>query len=79
MRTQYRVQKEKEIRKNQKVTKNDNDDLTVKNYPENEQSIQQQPKFKPPDSPNCERNNWLEVDKGYYCRNCEYIINKNFI
>ena len=24
----------------------------------------------------CKRSNWLEFDKGYYCRNCEYLINK---
>ena len=29
-----------------------------------------------PNCPRCKRNNWLEFDKGYYCRNCEYIINK---
>ena len=22
------------------------------------------------------RSNWLEFDKGYYCHNCEYLINK---
>ena len=29
-----------------------------------------------PNCPNCKQNTWLEFDKGYYCRNCEYIINK---
>ena len=26
--------------------------------------------------PSCKGNNWLEFDKGYYCQNCEYIINE---
>ena len=48
----------------------------VKNYPKNIQPIIQQSKFKPPNCHSCKRNNWLEFDKGYYCKNCEYIINK---
>ena len=77
MRTQYQVC-ETQMRKNQKVIKNDNDEL-VKNYPKNKHSIQQQPKFTPPNCPSCKGNNWLEFDKGYYCKNCEYIINKKNI
>ena len=76
LRTHYQVQNETQIRKNQKVIKNDNNELEVKNYPKNKQPIQQQLKFKPPNCPNRKRNNWLEFDKGYYCKNCEYIINK---
>ena len=76
LRTQYQVQNETRIRKNQKVIKNDNDQLIVKNYPKNKQPINQQQKFKPPNCPNCKQNNWLDFDKGYYCTNCEYIINK---
>ena len=75
LRTQYQVQNETQIRKNQKVIKNDNDQLVVKNYPKNKNKqpiIQQQL----PNCPGCKRNNWLEFDKGYYCTNCEYIINK---
>ena len=76
LRTQYQVQNETQIRKNQKVFKNDNDQLIVKSYPENKQPIIQQQKFKPPNCPKCKQNNWLEFDKGYFCTNCEYIINK---
>ena len=76
LRTQYQVQNENQNRRNQKVIKNDNDQLVVKNYPKNKQSIIQQQKFKPPNCPSCKQNNWLEFDKGYYCTNCEYIINK---
>ena len=76
LRTQYQVQNETQIRKNQKVIKNDNDELIVKNYPKNKQPIVQQQKFKPPNCPSCKQNTWLEFDKGYYCQNCEYIINK---
>ena len=75
LRTQYQVQNETKIRRNQKVIKNDDDQLVVKNYPKNKNKqpiIQQQL----PNCPSCKRNNWLEFDKGYYCTNCEYIINK---
>ena len=73
LRTQYQVQKETQIRRNQKVIKNDIDQLVVKNYPKNKQpNIQKQL----PNSPSCKRRNRLEFDKGLYCKNCEYIINK---
>ena len=75
LRTQYQVQNETQIRRNQKVIKNDNDQLEVKNYPKNKNKqliIQKQL----PSCPSCKKNNLLEFDKGYYCRNCEYIINK---
>ena len=74
LRAQYQVQNETQIRRKQKVIKNDNDQFVVKNCPKNKQPIIQ--KFKPPDCQSCKRNNWLEFDKGYYCKNCEYIINK---
>ena len=48
--------------------------MIVKNYPKNKQPIQQQPKL--PNCPSCKQNNWLKFDKGYYCTNCEHIINK---
>ena len=76
LRTQYQVQFITRIRKNQKVIRNDNKELVVKNYPINEQPIQQQPKFKPSSCPSCKQNFWLEFDGGYYCKNCEYIIIK---
>ena len=77
LRTQYQVQNETQIRRNQKVIRNDDNQLIVKNYPKNKnkQPIIQQQKFKPPNCPTCKQNTWLEFDKGYYCRNCEYIIN----
>ena len=74
LKTQYQVQNETHIRKNQKVIKNDNNQL-VKKSNLNKQPIQQQ-KFKPPNCPSCKQNNWLDFDEGYYCKNCEYIINK---
>ena len=76
LRTQYQVQNETRIRRNQKVNKNDNNELVVKNYPKNKQPIIQQQKFKPPNCPSCKQNTWLEFGKGFYCTNCEYIINK---
>ena len=76
LRTQNQVQNETQIRKNLKVSKNDNNQSVVKNYPKNKQPIIQKQNFKPPNCPSCKRNNWLEVDKGYYCRHCEYMNNK---
>ena len=76
LRIEYQVKKEIQIRRNQKVIKYDNDQLVVENQPKNKQTSIQQQKFKPPKCPGCKQNNWLEFDKGYYCRNYEYIINK---
>ena len=74
-RTQYQIQNETKIRIIQKVIKNDNDQLVVKNYAKNKSKqpiIQQQL----PNCPSCKRNNWLEFDRGYYCKKYEFIINK---
>ena len=69
--------KKTQIRKNQKVIKNDNGELVVKIYPrKNQPNNQQQSNFKSPDCPSCQKNRWLEFDKGYYCKKCEYNINK---
>ena len=76
LRTLYQVQNDTQIRKNQKVIKNDNNQLLVKNYPKNKQPNIQQPKFKPPICPSCKQNFWLEFDKGDSCQNCEYIIKR---
>ena len=76
LRTQYQVQNETQVRKNQNVIKNDNDQIVVKNYSKNTKQQIQQQKFKPPNCPSCKRSSWMEIDKGYYCRNCEYIINQ---
>ena len=76
LRTQNQVQNDIQIRKNQKVIKDNNNELIVKSYPKNKQPTQQQPKFNLPNCPSCKRNNWLEFNKGFYCQNCEYIIDK---
>ena len=76
LRTQHQVQNETQIRKNQKVNKGANNELIVKNYPKSKQSFVQQRKSNLPSCPSCKRNDWLELDKSYYCRECEYIINK---
>ena len=73
LRTQYQVQNETQIRRNQKVIKNDNHEVVVKHYPKNKQLIIQK------QLPNCpirQRSLLLDFDKGYFCRNCENIINK---
>ena len=63
--TQYQVKNNTKIRTNQKVIRNDDNQLIVKNYPKNKnkQPILQQQKFKPPNCSNCKQNNWLEFDK----------------
>ena len=76
LRTQYQVENETQIRTNQKVVKNINDKLEVKNNPENKQQIKQQPKFKPLNCPSCQRKKWLEFDKCYFCHICEYMVNR---
>ena len=76
LRTQYQVQNETQIRRNQKVIKNDNDQLIVKNYPKNKNKNKQPIIQQLPNCPSCNQNNWIEFDKGYYCQNCEYITNK---
>ena len=50
--------------------------MVVKNYPKNKQSVTQQPKNTLPNCRSCKQNIWLKINKSYYCRNCEYIINK---
>ena len=76
LRRQYQVRNETQIRINQKVVRNNKNQEEVKVYPKNEQPIVQQQKFKPPNCPSCKRKNWLEFDKGWFCQNCEYTINK---
>ena len=73
-RTHYQVQNETQIRRNQKVTINENNELIFKTYSKNKQ--QQQPKFELPNCPSCKENDWLEFNKEYYCKNCQHIINK---
>ena len=58
LRTQYQVQNGAHIRKNQKIIKNNNDELIVKTYPRIKQPTQQQPKYKPPNCPSWKRNIW---------------------
>ena len=59
-RTQYQVQNNTQIRKNQKFFREGNNELVVENYPKNKQSITQQPTFTLPKSPIRKRNNWLD-------------------
>ena len=77
LRIHHQVQNDTQIRGGQKVISNDKEQLVVKNYSKNKQSIIQQPKFKPTYCPSRQRNNWLEVEKDKYCQNCEYIFNNH--
>ena len=77
LRTQYQVQNETQIRKNQKDIRDDNNQLVVKNCPKNKKKpIIQQPNYKPPNCPSCKQSIWLKFDKGWFCLSCKYIINK---
>ena len=55
LRTQYQIQNETQIRENQKVIKNDNDQLVFKKHPKNKnkQPIIQQQKLTLPNCPSC--------------------------
>ena len=53
LRTQYQIQNETQIRKRQKVIRNNNNEMMVEKYPKNKQPIQVQQKIKPPISPSC--------------------------
>ena len=68
-RTQNQVENETQIRRKQKVIRNDNNELLVENYPKNKQpNIQQQHEIKPPNCPSCKQNMWLEFDKGFFAK-----------
>ena len=56
LRTQNQVQKDTLIRRNQKVIRNDDNQLIVKNYHKNKQPIIQQQKLKPTICPTCKQN-----------------------
>ena len=73
LRTQYQVQNENQLPKNQKNVEI-NGKLEVKNYPRNKtQPVFQhhQLNFEPNTSPSCRQNNWLEFEKGYFCQKYE--------
>ena len=74
LRTQYQVQNETQIRRNQKVIKNDNNELIVKIYPKNKQPSIQQRKRNLPSCLTCKQTSWFKLDKSYECKKCEYII-----
>ena len=77
LRTQYQVENETQIKKNQKVVRDDNNDLVVEKYPKTIQPNIQQRKKNLPSCSSCKRNTWLQFDEGCYCQNCEHIINKH--
>ena len=57
LRTQNQDQNETQIRRNQKVIKNDNNEIEVKNYPKNENK-QPNNQQQIPNCHSCQRNNW---------------------
>ena len=66
----------KQIRKNQKVIENQNDELEVKPYPKTKKrKINEKPKVDI-ECPSCKQRSWIEFDKSYFCQNSEFIVNK---
>ena len=65
LRTQYQVQNETQIGRNQKVVEN-NGKLEVKSYLKIKQPIQQQPKYKPTICPTCKQSFWLDIYRGCF-------------
>ena len=62
LRTQYQVQNNNEMRKNQKeVYKNDNHELEIMNCTKIKKPIQQQPKFKPLNCPFCKQKKSVRI------------------
>ena len=55
--TQYQVQKETQVRKNQNIVES-NRKSEDKNYPKKKQPFILQPKLKPPNCPSCKQNIW---------------------
>ena len=67
LRTQYQVQNNTQIRKNQKDIKTNNEKKEVRDYPQNKkQPIIEQPINKRPDCPSCKSNIYVAFDKRWY-------------
>ena len=77
LRNHYQVENETQIIENQNVIENFGK-LELKNYPKRKPPVvqHQQLKIQPPNCPFCERINWLEFDKCYFCKNCEDMSKK---
>ena len=66
-RTQCQVQNDTQIRKNQKVVKNDNNELIVENFAEKEkQPIIEKPKINLTNCLSCKRNSWTKLTHGCF-------------
>ena len=76
LRIQYQLQNEKN-RKDQKLVKNDNDELEVKPYPKNKKNIFiENPQINLPSCPTGKQDKWIEFNKSNFCPGCEYITDK---
>ena len=63
MRPQHPVQNATKNRKNQKVIKNDNDELEVKIYPKKKKTNNGKPKTNRPSFPSCKK--WMDTFDKY--------------
>ena len=76
LRTQYQIQNNTKIRRNQKVIKDDKGKLTVKPYPKKEKPQHSENTQKIIQCPSCYRNAMVEYDEYYQCEVCDVIMNK---
>ena len=66
MRTQYQVIHETEIRRNQKVIKNENDEVEVRSYPTTKKKKTSEESKLDNDCPIRKQRNWIDFDKGHF-------------
>ena len=64
-----------QIRRNEEVTENQNDELEFKYYPKNNKMIIEKAKLDI-ECPSCKQRSWTEFDRGSCCQNCQYIVDR---
>ena len=72
LKTQNAVNFETHIRRNQKVNKNESEDLEIKSHPK-QKNFSEKPEIDVACS-NCEQRSWIEFDKSFNCENFKVIV-----
>ena len=62
-------------RRNQKVNKIDNAEVEVEAYSKKKKKTLEKPKISN-QSPDFKQQKWIEFNRGLYCPNCNYIVNR---
>ena len=77
LRTQSQVSNETEIKRNPKLIKDEDGQLQIKCYRKRKSTkkVVEKPKIDV-DCPSCKQCDWIEIDKGYFCPNCENVSNR---